>query len=109
MEAAVEKFQKQLLFAKAITKDTMQDKPRRPRTAEHCDRVAECLRRWTANPVGLRAWVRIPSLSVLFHMEAAVENFKNNYYSQKQSEKIHCRTSHEDLEQQNIVTGWPSG
>ena len=45
------KFQKQLLFAKAIRKDTLQDKSRRPRTAEHCDRVAEWLRRWTANPI----------------------------------------------------------
>ena len=46
-----QKFQKQLVFAKAIRKDTLQDKSRRPRTAERCDRVAEWLRRWTANPI----------------------------------------------------------
>ena len=46
-----QKFQKQLLFAKAIGKDTLQDKSRRPRTADDCDRVAEWLRRSTANPI----------------------------------------------------------
>ena len=44
-----QKFQKQLLFAKAIRKDTLQDKSRRPLTVEDCDRVAEWLRRWAAN------------------------------------------------------------
>ena len=39
------------MVAKAIRKDILQDKSRRPRTAEHCDRVAEWLRRWTANPI----------------------------------------------------------
>ena len=41
-----------------------------------CDRLAEWLKRWTANPkYGLRAWVRIPILSVFFPMRAAGENY----------------------------------
>ena len=48
-----------------------------------CDRLAEWLKRWTANPkYGLRAWVRIPILSVFFSNESGRRKLHNNFHSQ---------------------------
>ena len=93
------------LSRRAIREDTLQNKAQRPRTSEHCNRVAQWLRRWTENQYNLRAWVRIPSLSVFFHIEAAGKKYKTIFAKAIREDTL--RINHTDLELIMIATGWP--
>ena len=104
MRAAGENYRKTFIH-RAIREDTLQNKSQRPRTSEHCDRVAEWLRRGTENQYSLRAWVRIPSLSVLFHIEAAGKKHKKIFAKAIREDTL--RINHTDIELIMIAAGWP--